>query len=111
MERATIRELSEAVIGELERLGYASETIKMYQRLYRKLLRYADGRRIQQHSLDVCHRWLRDSLGIDPTLVVRSNKHAYKRNSYLPIRVCQCLSEWQLHGCLALKKAGQTCRP
>ena len=37
MERATIRELSEAVIGELERLGYASETIKFYQRLYRKL--------------------------------------------------------------------------
>jgi integrase/recombinase XerD len=107
MERATIRELSEAVIGELERLGYASETIKMYQRLYRKLLRYADGRRIQQHSLDVCHRWLRDSLGIDPTLVVRSNKHAYKRNSYLPIRVCQCLSDWQLHGCLALKKQGK----
>jgi hypothetical protein len=68
MERATIRELSEAVIGELERLGYASETIKLYQRLYRKLLRYADERRIQHHSLDVCHRWLRDSLGIDPTL-------------------------------------------
>jgi len=107
MERANIRELSEAVIGELERLGYASETIKLYQRLYCKLLRYADERRIQHHSLDVCHRWLRDSLGIDPTLVVRGNEHAYKRNSYLPIRVCQCLSEWQLHGCLALKKQGK----
>lgn len=107
MERATIRELSEAVIGELERLGYASKTIKLYQRLYRKLLRYADERRIQHHSLEVCHRWLRDSLGIDPTLVVRGNEHAYKRNSYLPIRVCQYLSEWQLHGCLALKKQGK----
>ena len=39
MERATIREMSEAVIGELERLGYASGTIKSYQRLYQKLLR------------------------------------------------------------------------
>jgi integrase/recombinase XerD len=107
MERTTIRELSEAVIGELERLGYASETIKLYQRLYRELLRYADERRIQHHSLDVCHQWLRDSLGIDPTLVVRGNEHAYKRNSYLPIRVCQCLSEWQLHGCLPLKKQGK----
>lgn len=55
----------------------------------------------------MCHRWLRDSLGIDPTLVVRRNEHTYKRNSYLPIRVCQCLTEWQLHGCLALKKQGK----
>lgn len=107
MERATIRELSEAVIGELERLGYASETIKSYQSLYHKFLRYADESQIQHHSLDVCHRWLRDSLGIDPTLVVRGNGHAYKGNSYLPIRVCQCLTEWQLHGCLALKKQGK----
>ena len=108
MERATtIRELSEAVIEELERLGYASETIKLYQRLYCKLLRYADERRIQHHSLDVCHRWLRDTLGIDPTLVGSGNEHAYKRNAYLPIRVCQCLAEWQLHGCLPLKKQGK----
>lgn len=107
MERETIRELSEAVIGELERLGYASETIKSYQRLYKKLLRYADERRIHHHSPEVCHRWLRDSLGIDPTLVVRRNEHSYKRNSYLPIRVCQCLTEWELHGCLALKKQGK----
>jgi site-specific recombinase XerD len=107
MERATIRELSEAVIGELERLGYAFETINSYQRLYKKLLRYADERRIHHHSLDVCHRWLRDCLGIDPTIVIRSNEYAYKRNPYLPIRVCQCLTEWQLHGCLALKKQGK----
>jgi len=107
MERETIRELSEAVVGELERLGYASETIRSYQRLYRKLLRYADENQIQQYSVDVCHRWLRDSLGIDPALVIRSNEHPYERNSYLPIRVCQCLTEWQLHGCLALKKQGK----
>ena len=56
MEKATIRELSEAVIGELERLCYAPETIKSYQRLYRKLLRYTDERRIQHYSLDVCHQ-------------------------------------------------------
>lgn len=107
MERATIKELSEAVIGELERLGYASETIKLYRRLYQKLLRYADDSRIQHHSIDLYHRWLRDSFGIDPTRVVRRNEHAYKRNSYLPIRVCQCLTEWHLHGCLPLKKQGK----
>ena len=107
MERATIRELSKAVIGELERLGYASETIKSYQRLYQKLLRYTDEKQIHDHSPGVCRQWLRDSFGIDPTLVVRGNEHEYKRNSYLPIRVCQCLTEWQLHGCLPLKKQGK----
>lgn len=107
MERATIRKLSKAVIGELERLGYASGTIKSYQRLYQKFLRYSDERQIHDHSPDVCHQWLRDSFGIDPTVVVRGNEHEYKRNSYLPIRVCQCLTEWQLHGCLPLKKQGK----
>lgn len=107
MERTTIRELRKSVIRELERLGYASGTIKSYQRLYQKLLRYADERQIHDHSTDVCHQWLRESLGIDPTLVVKGNEQEYKRNSYLPIRVCQCLTEWQLHGCLPLKKRGK----
>jgi site-specific recombinase XerD len=39
--------------------------------------------------------------------VARRKEHAYKQNAYLPIRVCQCLTEWQLHGCLALKKQGK----
>ena len=34
MESVTIRELSEAVLGELRRLGYAAETIRMYRALY-----------------------------------------------------------------------------
>jgi site-specific recombinase XerD len=107
MEKATILELSKAVIGELKRLGYALETIKSYQRLYQKLLRYTDERQIHYHSLEVCYHWLRDSLGIDPTLVIKGNEHSYKRSSYLPIRVCQCLTEWQLHGCLPLKRQGK----
>jgi len=107
METKTIRELSEAVIGELKRLDYASETIKLYQRLYKKFLRYTDERGIFYHSPELCNQWLRDSLGIDPTLVVRSKDHSYKRNSYFPIRACQCLTEWQLHGCIVLKKQGK----
>ena len=107
MQRATIRELSEAVLAELQRLGYAPTTIKLYERLYRKLNRYADENQILHHSLDVCDRWLRESLGIDPALVVRRNEDPYNREYYLPIRVCQCLTEWQLHGCLALKKQGK----
>jgi site-specific recombinase XerD len=36
-----------------------------------------------------------------------ANEDPYERKHYLPIRVCQCLTEWQLHGCLALKKQGK----
>lgn len=107
MEKATIRELSEAVLAELQRLGYAPATINTYGRMYRRLVRYADENQIQHHSVDVCNHWLKESFGIDPALVVRKNEDPYKREYYLPIRVCQCLTEWQLHGCLALKKQGK----
>jgi integrase/recombinase XerD len=106
MERGTIRELSEAVLGELRRLGYAADTIRRYRALYSGFLRYADEKQIQHHSVDVCERWLEESLGIDPARVV-GNEDPYKRENYLPIRACQCLTEWQLHGCLALKKQGK----
>lgn len=107
MEGATIRQLSEAVLGELRRLGYAAETIRLYRALYGKLLRYADDLQIQYHSVEVCERWLKESFGIDPALVVTRKEDPYRRENYLPIRVCQCLTEWQLHGCLALKKQGK----
>ena len=106
MQRATIKQLGEAVLGELRRLGYAAETIRRYRALYDTLLRYADEKQIQHHSIDVCERWLKESLGIDPALIV-GNEDPYKRQNYLPIRACQCLTEWQLHGCLALKKQGK----
>ena len=51
-------------------------------------------------------RWLKESFGIDPRLVVK-NKGAYNSKWYYLIRPCQCLTEWQLHGCIALKKQGK----
>ena len=106
METTTIRELSQAVLGELRRLGYARETMARYRAVYNRLLRFADDNRIRQHSVEVCERWLKESLGIDPALVV-GNEDPYKRENYLPIRACQCLTEWQLHGCIALKRQGK----
>ncbi len=107
MEKATIQELSAAVIEELQRLGYAVATIEFYDRVYRKLIRFAEEKRIQHYSIDVCERWLKESLGIDPGLVVRKKESPYKQKFYYPIRACQCLTEWQLHGCLALKRPGK----
>ena len=107
MESANIKELSEAVLGELRRLKYAPHTIRVYRRLYHRLLCFAEKNQVQQFSLAICERWLKESFEIDPSLVVTRKEDPYKRKSYLPIRACQCLSEWQLHGCIALKKQGK----
>ncbi|MEW5815610.1 MAG: site-specific integrase [Spirochaetota bacterium] len=107
MGKETIQELSAAVLVELQRLGYAATTIEFYDRMYRKLTRYAKENRIQHYSIDVSERWLKESLGIDPGLVVREKEGAYKPKFYYPIRACQCLTEWQIHGCLALKRPGK----
>ncbi len=106
MEKATIQELSTSVLSELQRLGYASETISFYRRTYQKLIRYADANQIQQYSVEVGERWLKELFGIDPRLVVK-NKGTYKSKWYYLIRPCQCLTEWQLHGCIALKRQGK----
>jgi len=107
MEKATIQELSAAVLCELKKLGYADSTIKFYDRMYRKLIRYAEENQIQHYSIDVGERWLKESLGIDPGLVIKNENSHYKMNDYTAIRACQCLTEWQVHGCLALKKQGK----
>jgi len=107
MEGATIRQLSEAVLGEMQRLGYATETITTYRRLYANLVRFAEANGTEQHSAELCERWLKEYLGIDPTCVVIGTDQVYRRQNYQPIRVCQCLTEWQLHGCLPLKKQGK----
>ena len=106
MEKATIQELSTSVLAELQRLGYASSTIAFYHKTYQKLIRYADANQIQQYSVELGERWLKESFGIDPRLVVK-NKGEYNSKWYYLIRPCQCLTEWQLHGCIALKKQGK----
>ncbi len=106
MEKATIQELSTSVLTELHRLGYASGTITSYRRIYQKLIRYAEANQIQEYSIEVGERWLKESFGIDPGLVVKKNGE-YKSKWYYLIRPCQCLTEWQLHGCIPLKKQGK----
>ncbi len=106
MEKATIHELSTSVLSELQRLGYASATITIYRRTYQRLIRYAEAKQIQHYSIEVGENWLKESFGIDPGLVVE-NKGAYNKKWYYLIRPCQCLTEWQLHGCIALKRQGK----
>jgi hypothetical protein len=107
MEESTIRDLGNSVLVELRRRGYAAGTIEFYRRVYVKLVRYADGHHISHYSADVAEQWLKKSLGVDPGLVVVEAKDSYRPGFYYPIRACRCLTEWQLHGCLALKKPGK----
>lgn len=106
MEKTTIQELSISVLAELQRLGYAPGTIAFYHRTYQKLLRYAEINQIQNYSIEVGEKWLKESFGIDPGCVVK-NKGEYNSKWHYLIRPCQCLTEWQLHGCIALKKQGK----
>ena len=106
MENATIQELSRSVLTELQRLGYASGTIAFYRKTYKKFIRYAESNGIQRYSIEVGEKWLKDSFGIDPGLVIKS-RGAYNSKWYYLIRPCQCLTEWQLHGCIPLKKQGK----
>lgn len=106
MENATIQELSRSVLTELQRLGYASGTIAFYRKTYQKFIRYAEANGIQRYSIEVGERWLKESFGIDPGLVI-NNRGAYNPKWYYLIRPCQCLTEWQLHGCIPLKKQGK----
>lgn len=106
MEKATIQELCTSVVGELQRLGYAPGTIAFYRKTYQKLISYAESNGIQQYSIEVGERWLKESFGIDTGLVV-NNRGAYNSKWYYLIRPCQCLTEWQLHECIPLKKQGK----
>ena len=106
MENATIQELSRSVLTELQRLGYTAGTIAFYHKTYQKFIRYAEANGIQRYSIEVGERWLKESFGIDPGLVVNS-RGAYNSKWYYLIRPCQCLTEWQLHGCIPLKKQGK----
>ena len=106
MENVTIQELSRSVLTELQRLGYASGTIAFYRKTYQKFIRYAEANEIQRYSIEVGEKWLKESFGIDPGLVIKS-RGAYNSKWYYLIRSCQCLTEWQLHGCIPLKKQGK----
>lgn len=107
MGSAMIMQLSQAVLDELQRLGYAVHTIGIYRGLYARLLRFAETNGTEQYSEEICRRWLKESFGIDATRVVTGSDPVERKKDYQPIRVCRCLTEWDLHGCLPLRKRGK----
>jgi site-specific recombinase XerD len=107
MDKLTIKELVGAVIGELRRLGYKKSTIHSYEKICADLIRYAEEQHTTEYTIELGERYLREVQGIDPFYVASGSDSSYDRRNYLPIRVCQCLVEWKLHGCIPLKKQGK----
>jgi len=107
MVKRTIRELADAVIAELKRLGYKQSTIHNYEKIYMDFIRYADEKHVTVYSIEFGEKYLREVRGIDIFYVVSGSDSSYNKQNYLPIRACQCIIEWQLHRCLPLKRQGK----
>ena len=107
MEHATIKKLIESVIEDLGRLGYSPVTIDCYRWVYRKLNTYGERHQTRQFSLEFGLRWLKDDLTIDISTVTIDMGSPKRKKEQLPLRALQCLSEWDLHGCIALKRPGK----
>jgi len=107
MEHATIKELCESVIGDLGRRGYSPVTIECYRCAYRKLNKYAENHQTKQFSIELGLRWLKEDLAIDVGAVTEDKGTAEIKRAQLPLRAVQCLAEWDLHGCVALKRPGK----
>ena len=107
MSHMTLRELTEAVVTELNRLGYSRQTIQKYEKLYADLIRYADEEDVTDYFIEFGEKYLKEIQGIDIGYVTAGSDQLYNKKNYLPIRACQCLVEWQLHKCLPLKKQGK----
>jgi len=107
----SIKDLVNSVISELDRLQYAKRTKEQYQTVYRKYLRFAKSKHISFHTIEFADKWLLECCGIDIAKIdpgsPKRKKAVDKYNYILPIRAMQCLTEWQLHQHLPLKKQGK----
>ncbi|MBW1838497.1 MAG: tyrosine-type recombinase/integrase [Deltaproteobacteria bacterium] len=99
-----IKELADAVLAELKRLGYKQITIHNYERIYADLIQFANDKEVTEYSTELSVKYLKEKLGIDLFHVTSGE---YDKNSYFPIRACQCLTEWKLHKYIPLKKQGK----
>ena len=107
MEHATIKELCESVIGDLGRRGYSPVTIEWYKGAYRKLNAYGERHQARQFSIELGLRWLKEDFGIDAGTAMEDMAAAERKRAQLPLRALQCLVDWDLHGCIALKRPGK----
>lgn len=110
----SIKRLTESVISELIRLQYSKGTIGQYKTAYRKYIRYAEIKEVLNHTVEFADRWLVEQCKLDIAQIDPGSPKRKTRideyNTILPVRAMQCLTEWQLHNHLPLKKQGKLAR-
>jgi integrase len=107
MEHATIQVLTESVIENFRRLGYSPATIECYRCVFRKLNAYSERQQTREFSLEFGLRWLKEDLDIDISTVTEDRGAEKRKREQLPLRALQCLTEWDLHGCISVKRPGK----
>jgi hypothetical protein len=107
MKQMGIKELVDAVIAALKRYGYKKSTIHNYERVYTDLIRFANEEKEIKYSIEFSEKYLSEERGINQLHVTFGSDSSFNRQNYYPIRACQCLTEWQLHECIPLKKQGK----
>jgi site-specific recombinase XerD len=86
-------------------------TIGQFKTVYRKYLRYAESKGVQDHSIEFADKWLVEQCKIDIAKIDPGSPKRKTRidtyNSVLPVRAMQCLIGWQLHHHLPLQRKGK----
>jgi integrase/recombinase XerD len=107
----SIETLVNSIISELKRLQYSKMTIGQFKTVYRKYLRYAESKGVQDHSIEFADKWLVEECKIDIAKIDPGSPKRKTRidtyNSILPVRAMQCLIGWQLHHHLPLQRKGK----
>jgi integrase len=107
MEHTTLKMLSESVINELGRLNYSPATIEYFRWMYRKLHAYGERHQAREFSIAFGVQWLKDDFNIDIAAVTEGADRIERKKQLRPLRAFQCLVDWDLHGCITLKRPGK----
>lgn len=89
-QKRTLQELSNAVLVEMERLGYTESTREIYRKCFNRIIKFADAKRTEYFSEDLGAAYLKEKYdypGCSLTNHIRHTRKCVKR-----------LGEYQLYG-------------
>lgn len=97
MEQTAIKQTIARVGDNLEKGGYARNTVRQFKYTTNQLLKFMDSEGIETFTTDVGFRFLREKYGYD---AIKAPNHSNEER----IRHLRKLSEFQLHGAAVLKR-------
>jgi len=88
--KTTIEQLVQQVLKRLKEMNYAESTYKAYERLYKRLIRYAIDREINDYSKELGHEFLQTCYSLPEDWEEKT-----PRNVLGPVRCIRTLTEYQ----------------